>query len=435
MSGHGGETELYFYIDPNSRIIYYDTVKSAYYGYEDKFPCVSYYQENEFGYRICLVPIGKWIDDIPMPDEYPIGTPVGNILFNFYKEFRDKMGKPVTEGPEIIDVPIEQENISNLPFDVTKLLFIGVANSDLSTELYFFIDSITGIIYCDVNSSKYDGAKLNLDCTDYKIQDANVCLVNLGKWSWKDPLPSTGTWYDTSSRDGYRLVNLILTYNDFNKKKTNFSDVTDDIRDLTDQEIMMGEGVVEELRGIRDAILQTGRCYQYTGSPIISMAEQSGSAPFQAPQSSMMTPLPAQGLPPPPPPSTQRQKREKSGIELIREQYPPNTDLTKLDGDTIRNIQDIDSQYLNKLRIATFKAYKDNEDAIKKFNETANVGWTISSKPDIRTIVASEESIARGEKQAVKADPNSIIEAARRMAAKRAAASAEGSGMYRRRRM
>lgn len=109
MSGHGGETELYFYIDPNSRIIYYDTVKSAYYGYEDKFPCVSYYQENEFGYRICLVPIGKWIDDIPMPSEYPIGTPVGNILFNFYKEFRDNMGKPVTEGPEIIDVPIEEE--------------------------------------------------------------------------------------------------------------------------------------------------------------------------------------------------------------------------------------------------------------------------------------------------------------------------------------
>lgn len=218
------DTELYFFIDPLTKIIYYDVLNSMYKGSTDKFTCTKYYQENdEMGDRVCLAPIAQWDDDIPMPSEYPISSSVGSKFFNYYIKFRETKGKPITDvpitgGPEIVETPIE-ENIANLPFDVDKLSFVGVSNDDLSTQIYFFIDQITRIIYFDVRNSVYDGAKFNLDCADYNIQEARVCLVNLGEWQWSDPLPVSGTWYDTKSKEGYRLTNLITIYADRNEKK------------------------------------------------------------------------------------------------------------------------------------------------------------------------------------------------------------------------
>lgn len=394
---------------------------------------------------------------------------------------------------------VEDHAFDNLEYEKTIL----VTNKELTTQLFFYIDPESRYIFYDVANSEYNGIPDSYKCAQYNFDDdEEVCLVHIGKWEGnKIPISDE---YDINSKVGNALFNLYADYDRYIikmnelKKKTIFSlsDVIDDLPDLTDREIMgldriYGEGlsdklreyydpeyifqdengnivhvgdVAEELRGIRDAILQTKQCYKYSGSPMITLAEQSGTAPVEIPKSSVEPPPkisiapppppvvvippppgpPPPGPPPPPPPANinisinqEPPKKEESEIQKIRRLYG-NSDLTQITGKEIEDIQRVDSQLFRKLQTDTYKKYKDNQQARNDLNATSNRGWTLSNRPEISEAVKKQESLSKGEKPAGQQPSVDLIKEAIRKreeriaAAAAAAAAAQGSGLYRR---
>lgn len=393
---------------------------------------------------------------------------------------------------------VEDHAFDNLEYEKTIL----VTNKELTTQLFFYIDPKTRYIYYDVAKSEYNGIPDSYKCAQYNFDDdEEVCLVHIGKWEGNE-IPISGE-YDINSEVGNALFNLYADYDRYIikmnklKKKTNFDltnlDNIDDLPEITYEQLkelekMHGEGlsdelidfydedgnvvsvrvgdIVEGLHGIRDAILQTGKCYKYNGSPMITLAEQSGTAPVEIPKSSVEPimapssqpppppppivvippppgpppPAPPTGPPPPPPPANinisinqEPPKKEESEIQKIRRLYG-NSDLTQITGKEIEDIQRADSQLFKKLQIDTYKKYKDNQQARNDLNATSNRGWTLSNRPEIIDAVKQIEESNKQSKFTAPPDrgdiANAVAEAARQRAARIAAA--QGSGLYRR---
>ena len=239
--------------------------------------------------------------------------------------------------------------------------------------------------------SKFNNGSFKLDCVEVNAgEDYELCLVEIGTWDIDD-IPDGGN-YELYTPPGEILFTML---SDYEKKNELLDDESSSI------DLLEGEGVVDELRGIRDAILETGKCYKYTGSPIISMAEQTGSAPLPQSSSFLSTENVA-GLPPPPslgndfglpppPPGGQPRKREKTEGELVREKYG-NADLTKLSGEEIDHIEKIEPQLFEKLKMLTYKAYRDNNEIRTMLNNTNNIGWLKSNTAVIQQKVENERN-------------------------------------------
>lgn len=449
VSNSTGTTQLYFWIDPVTRNIYYDVDLSEFNGESDSYDCQKHNFSNHGDELLeaCLVKIGVWdIPEIPRPNEYDMNSPIGKILFKIYSDYDTRqilgINESASEYEDYYDDDFTQEELENIDFidddinDDLKLYASDVISvytekpfSSLRNNLDFYIDRKTRNVYLEVyKGAKYMGMSVKeYDCTPYNMANEGksyICILKVGKWDI-DEIPRPGQYTDKSTI-GKIFLGIYGEYIS-NKKKTHLSDV----------EMLEGEGVVEELRGIRDAIIQTGnRCYQYTGSPMITMAEQSGSAPVQIPQSSMNAPPPPPpgSLPPPPPPGSQKREKvltEEQQYNLTYGQEGNLADLTQLSL-TDAGLQAIDTmqnkfpQLYNKLRLATYKAYKDNAEAKDNFIRTGNVGWAKSSTQDII-------SAANAVPKPTASYGISDILAARKRILKTDDAKPEGSGMYRQR--